>query len=102
MLTEPPFITPHLLDIMAHVRSRPIVSGIAFITGGARGLGNAVARSFARDGATGIALIDIQDDEVFARGRAAVEELGVRVCITFACLQCISGAHGGPHHSKEF
>ena len=35
---------------MTHFRSAPITPGIAFITGGARGLGNAIAVSFAKDG----------------------------------------------------
>lgn len=56
--------------------------GIAFITGGARGIGNATARCFAKDGAKGIALVDIQDDETFRKGKEAVEALGSRVCVS--------------------
>ncbi|KAJ5951522.1 uncharacterized protein N7479_009935 [Penicillium vulpinum] len=63
------------------VRSQPLAGGIAFITGGARGLGNAVAVSFAKDGATGIALVDIQDEQTFLEGRTAVEKYNCK-CIT--------------------
>ena len=65
---------------MAHIRSAPLTPGIAFITGGARGLGNAVARTFAKDGAKGVALVDIQDEETFAQGSEAVEKYGTKVC----------------------
>ena len=58
-----------------------LTPGIVFITGGARGLGNATARCFARDGAKGIALVDIQDEETFKAGKEAVEALGAKVCL---------------------
>jgi len=62
-------------------RSGPLAPGIAFITGGARGLGNAVAVSFAKEGARGVVLVDIQDEATFAAGKKAVESYGTE-CIT--------------------
>lgn len=59
---------------MSHFRTSALVPGVAFITGGARGLGNAIAVSFAKDGARGVVLVDIQDEATFAEGRKAVEE----------------------------
>ncbi|CAK3768092.1 3-oxoacyl-[acyl-carrier- ] reductase 1 [Lecanosticta acicola] len=64
---------------MSHFRNGPVAPGIAFITGGARGLGNAIAVSFAKEGSKGIALVDIQDDETFQKGKAAVERYGAKV-----------------------
>ncbi|EMF14484.1 NAD(P)-binding protein [Sphaerulina musiva SO2202] len=66
---------------MASLRSGPIAPGIAFVTGGARGLGNAIAVSFAREGSKGIALVDIQDEKTFEQGKAAVTKYGTK-CIT--------------------
>ncbi|EMD00890.1 hypothetical protein BAUCODRAFT_153292 [Baudoinia panamericana UAMH 10762] len=63
------------------VRSGPLAPGIAFITGGARGIGNAVAVSFAKEGAKGIALVDTLSDSALAEGKAAVEAYGTK-CIT--------------------
>lgn len=63
----------------ATVRSGALAPGFAFVTGGARGLGNAIAVSFAREGAQGVALVDIQDEATFAQGKATVEALGARV-----------------------
>lgn len=60
-------------------RSGPLAPGVAFITGGARGLGNAVAVSFAKEGARGVVLVDIQDDETFAQGKKSVEAYGTEV-----------------------
>lgn len=60
-------------------RSGAIAPGIAFITGGARGLGNAIAQSFAKEGARGIALIDIGDEKTFQSGKEAVEKFGTKV-----------------------
>ena len=62
-------------------RSGPVTPGVAFVTGGARGLGNAIAVAFARDGASGVVLVDIQDEETFKTGRQAVEAYGTP-CIT--------------------
>ncbi|KJX97712.1 oxidoreductase like protein [Zymoseptoria brevis] len=63
------------------LRSGPLAPGIAFITGGARGLGNAIAVSYAREGAKGIALVDILDDKALEAGKAEVEKYGTK-CIT--------------------
>ena len=64
---------------MSHFRSGPVAPGYAFITGGARGLGNAIAVSFAKEGAKGVALVDIQDEITFQTGKAAVEKYGAKV-----------------------
>ena len=64
---------------MSSIRTGPVAPGIAFITGGARGLGNAIAVSFAKEGSKGIALVDIQDEKTFAEGKAAVEKYGTKV-----------------------
>ena len=64
---------------MPHFRSGPVAPGIAFITGGARGLGNAIACSFAKEGSQGIALVDIQNEETFSEGKANVEKYGAKV-----------------------
>lgn len=64
---------------MSHFRSGPVAPGIAFVTGGARGLGNAIAVSFAKEGSKGIALVDIQDDKTFQEGKEAVEKFGAKV-----------------------
>lgn len=56
------------------------VSGVAFVTGGARGLGNAVAVSFAREGCKSVAIVDnTQDEEVMETGRVEVEKYGAKV-----------------------
>jgi len=63
-------------------RSGPVAPGVAFITGGARGLGNAIGVSFAKEGARGVCLVDIQDEATFEEGRKAVEKYGAKVlCI---------------------
>ena len=66
---------------MSHFRSGPVAPGIAFITGGARGLGNAIAVAFAKEGSKGVAIVDIQDERTFNEGKANVERYGVK-CIT--------------------
>ena len=65
---------------MSHHRNGPVAPGIAFITGGGRGLGNAIARSFAKEGAKGVALVDILDEKAFSEGKTAVEKYGAKVC----------------------
>ncbi|KAF2117374.1 hypothetical protein BDV96DRAFT_490266 [Lophiotrema nucula] len=65
-------------------RSGPLAPGVAFITGGARGLGNAVACSFAKEGARAVVIADIQDEKTFAQGKKNVEEIGCE-CLTIHC-----------------
>lgn len=60
-------------------RSGPLAPGVAFITGGARGLGNAIAVSFAKEGARGVVIVDIQDKATFAEGKKNVEDVGSEV-----------------------
>jgi len=62
-------------------QSRHLTPGVAFITGGARGLGNAVAVSFAKQGAKAVVLVDIQDESTFAVGKKEVESHGAE-CLT--------------------
>lgn len=49
------------------------------MTGGARGLGNAVAVSFAKRGARAVVLVDIQDESTFTIGKSTVEAYGAEV-----------------------
>lgn len=71
---------------MGQPRSTNLTPGVAFITGGGRGLGNAIAVSFAKDGAKGVALVDISDEKTFAEGKAAVEKANPDCkCITVHC-----------------
>jgi NAD(P)-dependent dehydrogenase (short-subunit alcohol dehydrogenase family) len=63
-------------------RSGPLAPGIAFITGGARGLGNAIAVSFAKEGARGVVLVDVGDAETLEQGKKNVEEYGTEVTAT--------------------
>ena len=67
------------INNMSHFRNGPVAPGIAFITGGARGLGNAIAVAFAKEGSKGVALVDIQKEETFNEGKAAVEKYGAKV-----------------------
>lgn len=79
---------------MSQLRNGPIAPGIAFITGGARGLGNAIAVSFAKEGAKGIALVDIQDEKTFSEGKAAVEQYGTKVSLYKTILQLVLVING--------
>ncbi|KAG4433444.1 hypothetical protein IFR05_011070 [Cadophora sp. M221] len=58
-------------------RSGPLAPGIAFVTGGARGLGNAIAVSFAKDGAKGVVIVDINQETLNA-GKKIVEAYGTK------------------------
>lgn len=60
-------------------RSGPFAPGVAFITGGARGIGNAIGVSFAKEGARGVVLVDIQDEATFEEGKQNVEKYGAKV-----------------------
>ncbi|KIW84304.1 hypothetical protein Z517_03554 [Fonsecaea pedrosoi CBS 271.37] len=60
----------------AQKREGAVAPGVAFVTGGARGLGNAVAVAFAREGARGVVIVDIQDDATMDEGKKAVEAYG--------------------------
>ena len=64
---------------MSHYRNQPPAPGIAFVTGGARGLGNAVGVAFAKEGAKGVVLVDIANEDTFKEGKAAVEKYGAKV-----------------------
>lgn len=68
-----------VFDKMSRFRNGPVAPGIAFITGGARGIGNSIACSFAKEGSKGVALIDICDEEGFKEGKANVEKYGTEV-----------------------
>lgn len=69
---------------MSHYRAAPVCPGVAFITGGARGLGLAIAQSFAKEGARGIVLFDVQQDDVMSNAKAAVEQYLIKdgKCLT--------------------
>ena len=64
-------------------RTGPLAPGVAFITGGARGLGNAIAVSFAKEGARAVVIVDIQNEETFAEGKKKVEDEGSEVYTRF-------------------
>ncbi|OCL11680.1 NAD(P)-binding protein, partial [Glonium stellatum] len=55
--------------------------GVAFVTGGARGLGNLVAVSFAKEGSRRIVIVDIQGENDMIEGKRKVEEQGAE-CLT--------------------
>ncbi len=60
-------------------RSGPNAPGVAFVTGGARGLGNAIAVSYAREGARAVVIVDIGDENTCEAGKRAVERYGTEV-----------------------
>jgi NAD(P)-dependent dehydrogenase (short-subunit alcohol dehydrogenase family) len=62
----------------AKKRSGALAPGVAFVTGGARGLGNAIAVSFAKEGARGVVIVDINQEQL-EEGRKAVEAYGTPV-----------------------
>ncbi|CZR51688.1 uncharacterized protein PAC_01565 [Phialocephala subalpina] len=50
---------------------------MAFVTGGARGFGNAIAVAFSREGARGVAVIDI-NPQALTEGKKIVESFGTK------------------------
>lgn len=56
-----------------------LASGIAFVTGGARGLGSTVALSFAKAGVKGVVLVDVLDDATLAAAAKDVQSYGATV-----------------------
>lgn len=60
-------------------RSGSQVPGVAFVTGGARGLGGACAVAFAKEGASAVVIVDIGDEQTLKSGQQAVEAFGVKV-----------------------
>ncbi len=64
-------------------RSGPLAPGIAFITGGARGLGNAIAVSFAKEGASGVVLVDILQGTL-EEGKKKVEAYGTKARLSIS------------------
>lgn len=60
-------------------RAGPNAPGVAFVTGGARGLGNAIAVAYAKEGARAVVIVDIQDEKTCAIGKQAVEAYGTEV-----------------------
>jgi NAD(P)-dependent dehydrogenase (short-subunit alcohol dehydrogenase family) len=48
------------------------------VTGGARGLGNAIAVAFAKEGARGVVIVDI-NQETLEEGKKIVESYGTKV-----------------------
>jgi len=70
-----------LKSISTTKRSGPLAPGVAFVTGGARGLGNAIAVSFAREGARGVVIVDI-NPETLNDGKKKVEAYGTPVILS--------------------
>lgn len=56
-----------------------ILPGVAFVTGGGRGLGLAVACAYAQEGATAVVLVDIHDEKTMSAAKEQVEALGAKV-----------------------
>lgn len=64
-----------------HLTKTVIPSGIALVAGGARGLGLAVALSFAREGCSGVAILDVLPDEELKKAEANVMNEGADVSL---------------------
>jgi len=60
-------------------KSSSLLPGVAFVTGGGRGLGLAIAVSFAKSGARGVVIVDIHDDEIMKGAKAEIESHGNKV-----------------------
>ena len=59
--------------------------GVAFVTGGARGLGLAVALSFAREGCSAVTIIDVLPDDILAGAKSEIEAAGAKVsCLKYS------------------
>lgn len=71
---------------MGGYRSAPFAPGVAFVTGGARGLGNAIAVSYAKEGARAVVIVDINDEETMNEGKKAVEKFGAEASISRCCV----------------
>lgn len=54
--------------------SPPLVSQVALVTGGARGLGNEFCRAFIRSGCTSLAIVDLKEDEAAESAEALIRE----------------------------
>lgn len=63
---------------MSAVQS-PTLGGIAYVTGGGRGLGHAVAAAFARAGCSGVTIIDVLPAAELEAAKRGIEELGAKV-----------------------
>ncbi|EUC26711.1 hypothetical protein COCCADRAFT_31568 [Bipolaris zeicola 26-R-13] len=61
-----------------------LVQGVALVTGGGRGLGNAVATSFAQHGCQKIVILDVLPNDIMETAKGELEKLGVEV-LTLDC-----------------
>jgi shikimate 5-dehydrogenase len=77
-------------------RSGPLAPGVAFVTGGARGLGNAIAVSFAREGARGVVIVDI-NPETLNEGKKTVEAYGTPVILSISIFPACSETIMNPY-----
>jgi NAD(P)-dependent dehydrogenase (short-subunit alcohol dehydrogenase family) len=75
---------PATIKMPSGLRSGPLCPGVAWVTGGARGLGNAIAVSFAKEGAKGVVIVDVADEATMKKGKEAVEAVGTD-CLVIRC-----------------